>query len=264
MKTFRERENALFARWLQACMERDGISADDFAYDGMLYRGECKNINGCWEMQPGNETELWMSAPCRLLILTKDTTTEGGLDDIRIESARKNHCGLIVQTYGRNFYRNLMLWSYALLNAVQGREMLHYDDTPDWDALREIYTLAPIARVNCKKEIGESTISNTKLKAHIKRYEEFLRKQVGMYDADIILCCGGGGVIKDFVQECCVPDMVKYSDAGWVYYSLSTHKIVIDSYHPSVLKNMKNMYEEMMSDLGKFLREFPDFANPRR
>ena len=88
MKTLRERENELFARWLQACMEKDGISADDFACDGVLYRGECKNINGCWEMQPGNETELWMSAPCRLLILTKDTTTEGGLDDMRIESAR--------------------------------------------------------------------------------------------------------------------------------------------------------------------------------
>lgn len=264
MKTFRERENALFERWLQACIECDGISADEFAYDGLLYRGECRNIAGCWEMQPGNETELWMKAPCRLVILTKDTTKDGGLDDMRIETARKNHCGLQVLTYGRNFYRNLMLWSYALLNGVQGGEILSYDDTPDWDTLRGIYTSAAIARVNCKKQIGESIISNANLKAHIKRYSEFLKEQVDMYDADIILCCGGGGVIKDFVKECCVPDMVKYSDAGWVYYSLSTHKIVIDSYHPSVLKNMRNMYEGMMEDLKNFLSEFPEFARPRR
>jgi hypothetical protein len=170
----------------------------------------------------------------------------------------------MVKTYGRNFYRNLILWSYAFLNAAQGGKILCYDDTPDWDALREIYTSAPIARVNCKKEIGESSITNDKLKAHIVRYEEFLKEQIDMYDADIILCCGGGGVIKDFVQECCVSDMVKYSDAGWVYYSLSTRKMVIDSFHPSVMKKVEDMYEKMMEDLKNFLSEYPEFAQPRR
>ena len=262
--TFRQREEALFAKWLQACIEKDGISTDEFARDGLLFRGECRSVNGCWEMQPGDETELWNNACCRLLILTKDTTVNGGMDDIRIESARQNHTGVEVKTSLTTFYKNLTLWSYALLNALQGGRILSYDDTPDWDRLREIYTTSPIARVNCKKQIGDSTISNECLKSHIERYASFLTEQVEMYDADVILCCGGGGVIRDFVKRCYLPDLVRFSDDGWVWYSPSSRKVVIDSYHPSVLKNKREMYEQMMTDLRAFLAEYPEFKRERR
>ena len=74
-----------------------------------------------------------------------------------------------------------------------------------------------------------------------------------MYDADLILCCGGDGVIKDFVKEHYLPDLEKFSDKGWVYYSPTTQKIVINSYHPSYLKKSEEMYDEMMEDLKNFL-----------
>ncbi len=262
--TYKEREEALFERWLQACIQYDGITPSDFAWDGLLFRGECKNINGCWEMQPGNETQLWDNAPCRLLILTKDTTLNGGMDDMRIESARKNHTFDFVVTTSATFYRNLSLWSYALINAVQGGTILPYDDTPDWDKLRELYTTLPIARVNCKKQIGESSISNAKLKEHISRYAEFLTEQVSMYDADIILCCGGGGVIKDFVKVHYLPDLLQFSHDAWVHHSPSTLKIVIDSFHPSVAKRPEEMYENMMADLKGFLTHHPEYLKLNR
>ena len=83
-----------------------------------------------------------------------------------------------------------------------------------------------------------------------------------MYDADIILCCGGGGIIKDFVKNTYLPDLEKFSDAGWVYFSPSTQKIVIDSYHPSYPKSHKDIelyYEQMMADLKAFLRIHPEY-----
>ena len=90
--TYKEREENLFKQWMNACKMQDDINPnEDFAYDGILFRGEYKLVNGCWERQPGNETELWDNARCRLLILTKDTYYECGLDDIRIETALKNH-----------------------------------------------------------------------------------------------------------------------------------------------------------------------------
>ena len=257
--TIREKEEALFARWAKAYFERDGVGCDEFAYDGVLFRGECKYINGCWEMQPGNETQLWTNAKCRLLILTKDTTLNGGMDDIRIESIRKNHMGHIVTTQGITFYRNLTLWAYALINALNGGEILPYDDTPSWNELREFYCSAPIARVNCKKQIGTSSISNSELKAHIYRYADFLKEQIIMYDANILLCCGGSGLIKDFIKECYLPDMMPFSDADWVYFSPSTRKIVINSYHPSFLMKSKDMYSAMMLDLKNFLAAHPYF-----
>ena len=261
--TYKEREENLFKRWMNACKMQDGINPnEDFAYDGILFRGEYTLINGCWERQPGNETELWDNARCRLLILTKDTYYECGLDDIRIETARKNHVGNNVETASATFYRNLTLWSYALINAVQGGKILEYNDTPNWDALREIYTSAPIARVNCKKQIGESSISDSELSSHIERYANYLKEQIEMYNADIILCCGGRSTIKNFVKKYYLQDLEMFSSNAWVYYSPSTRKIVIDSYHPSYPKSdttMQMYYNEMMSDLKSFLTKHPEY-----
>ena len=83
MKTYKEREEELFARWMEVCRVKDGINPqEDFAYDGILFRGELELLNGCWIRHSGNETELWDNAPCRLLILTKDTTRNGGQEAI--------------------------------------------------------------------------------------------------------------------------------------------------------------------------------------
>lgn len=261
--TLKEREDALFVRWRQACRLMDGIDPDaDFASDGLLYRGAYELIGGCWERRPGNETELWNNASCRLLILTKDTTRASEMDDIRIETARKNHTGTVAVAATTPFHRNLTLWSYALLNTMQGGEAHPYDNTPSWDELSTHYATAPIARVNCKKQIGVSTIQDTDLGSHMERYAHFLREQIALYDADIILCCGGHGIIKDFVKQHYLPDLQCFSSDGWVYYSPTTRKVVIDSYHPTFAKSFKSIqlyYELMMSDVRAFITEHPEY-----
>ena len=268
MASYKEREEALFVRWKHACRQIDGIDPDtDFACDGVLFRGKYEQIGGCWERQSGNETELWDNAPYRLLILTKDTTRNSGMDDIRIETARKNHTGSDIFAATTSFHRNLTLWSYALLNALQGGEIVSYDSTPDWDTLSEHYATAAIARVNCKKQIGVSTIEDAELGSHIERYASFLVEQVTMYDADIILCCGGGGIIKDFVKQCYLHDLERFSSDAWVYYSPSTRKVVIDSYHPTYAKSFEMMelyYTQMMSDVRAFILQHPEYLSPRR
>lgn len=261
--TLKEREDELFVRWMQAYREAEGINPDtDFACDGLLYSGAYELIGGCWERRPGNETELWNNASCRLLILTKDTTRASGMDDIRIETARKNHTGTEVFAATTPFHRNLTLWSYALLNAMQGGEVVPYDSTPDWDVLCEHYATAPIARVNCKKLIGVSTIQDADLESHMERYAHFLREQVALYDSDIILCCGGHGIIKNFVKQHYLPDLQCFSSDEWVYYSPSTRKVIIDSYHPTYAKSFKKMglyYTQMMNDVKAFIVEHPEY-----
>ena len=268
MTSYKEREEALFAEWKEAYRLKDGIDPDtDFACDGLLFRGEYEQICGCWQRCSGNETELWNGAPCRLLILTKDVTRYSEMNEIRIETARKNHTGAHIVASGYAFLRNITLWSYALLNALQGGDIVPYDDTPDWEGLREHYATAPIARVNCKKQIGASSIKNAELAAHIERYAAFLVRQVKMYDADVILCCGGRGIIKDFVKKYYLPDLERFSSHGWVYHSPSTRKVVIDSYHPTYAKSFEKMeecYSCMMSEVKAFLLQYPEYLSPSR
>ena len=268
LETYKAREDALFARWKQACRQKDGIDPDtDFASDGVLFRGEYVHIGGCWERRAGDETAQWNNAPCRLLILTKDAPCSSGLDDIRIETFRKNHTGHKLMASPLAFHRNLSLWSYALFQALREGCFRAYDDLPDWDTLREHYDTAPIARVNCKKQIGASSIDDAELGAHIERYASFLAEQVAMYDADILLCCGGGGIIKDFVKQHYLPYLKQFSSDAWVYFSPSTRKIVIDSYHPSYAKSFENMelcYTQMLNDVKAFCMQYPEYIGHRR
>lgn len=64
MDTYKERENALFARWKAACVAQEGDDAlDNFVSDGLLFRGAIEQVCGCWEQRSGHETELWDNSP---------------------------------------------------------------------------------------------------------------------------------------------------------------------------------------------------------
>ena len=113
--------------------------------------------------------------------------------------------------------------------------------------------MTSIARLNCW------------LQSHLETYGDLLLKQIELYDADIILCCGGSNLIKDFVKEMYLPDLEAVTDTDWTYYSKSANKLVINSYHPSYPGcSPEKMYESMMRDVEKFLDKFPLFTKPHR
>lgn len=77
---------------------------------------------------------------------------------------------------------------------------------------------------------------------------DLLTKQIVNLNANVVVCCGGSSMIKDFVAEHCYTDIVKKND--WIYVSSSTGKIVIDSYHLSYhFISEKDFYNQMMSAL---------------
>ena len=274
MKTYKEQEDELFERWMKES-EKHGENNEFFAFDGVLYRGDFiydkndGNDDGAWNRNPGNETELWDNAPKRLLILTKDSTKDGELYDVRIEAGRANGKGAdCVKADRKAFYDNLHIWSYGLLTACRGEEIQEFDYTPNWEELREFYETAPIARMNCKKQMGDNSISNSALKYYLDTYKVFITEQIEMYDADIILCCGGSDLILNFVKENYLRDLepiVKDKEERWAYYSASKNKLVINSYHPSLPSARgANTYNAMMQDVAQFLKEYPDFTKPSR
>ena len=137
--------------------------------------------------------------------------------------------------------------------------------TPSWDELREYYETAPIARVNCKKTVGSEKCPNGVLQKHLETYCDLLLKQIDLYDADVILCCGGSNLIKDFIKKAYLPDLEKVKETDWMYYSKSTNKLVVNSYHPSYPgRSSEDIYESMMSDMQKFLDQFPIFTKAHR
>lgn len=257
MNQYYEKEEELLERWRIRLRENEPMS--DFVPDGMLYRGKIDYVSnhhgnaGYWTRARGDEASQWDSAAKRLLILTKDLHDVSAWD-IREETGRSNDFGKeSVKTEIKYFYPNLTLWSYSILNAMSGNDITEYDMTPSWDQLREFYETAPISRINCKKSLGASSCPDDVLQYHLETYGDLLLEQIKIYDADIILCCGGGGRIKNFIVKNYLPDVKPISKAEWLYHSPSSDKILIDSFHPSAHKSKKIMYDGMMNDIKLFL-----------
>ena len=79
---------------------------------------------------------------------------------------------------------------------------------------------------------------------------EFLKQQIAVYNADVLLCCGCAkdtNLILDFVRSQYLTDLQVVPSTGeWIYYSPSTGKWVINSYHPSARIGYEENYEGMM------------------
>jgi hypothetical protein len=267
MRIFYDEEKALFEEW-QTRVHKNEPKAE-FAPDGILFRGPIEFNEDGTGYKPrtiGNSSEQWDRATKRLLILTKDLHDSDGAWDIRYDTGRVWDAGkYVVKTSRARFYANLTLWSYALLDACEGNPIDIYDMTPSWDELREFYETAPIARVNCKKTLGGKSCPKSELRNHLEIYGDLLQRQMILYDADIILCCGGSDLIKDFVKNSYLPDLTKVEDTECLYYSPSGKKLVINSYHPSYPGcSTESMYEAMMKDMKIFLDRYPEFTKPSR
>ena len=267
MNKYFNNEEALFKEWKSRISENEPEA--DFAPDGMLYRGpiEFNHDGNSYKLrQIGNAAEQWDKAPKRLLILTKDLNDNEGGWDVRYDMGRVHGAGkFVVKTSRLRFYSNLTLWAYALLDASEGNPIDIFEMTPTWDMLREYYETAPIARVNCKKTVGSEKCPNGVLLKHLETYGDLLLKQIDLYDADVILCCGGSNLIKDFIKKAYLPDLEKVKDTDWMYYSKSTNKLVVNSYHPSYPGcSSEDIYASMMSDMHKFLDQFPIFTKAHR
>lgn len=151
-----------------------------------------------------------------------------------------------------------MRWVYGLLTADRHGNTRPFDEADRPDTFRPFYDEAPVARVNCKKQPGGSQLTNSALQGFLTRYADLLERQIRLYDADILLCCGGSDLIKDFVQAHYLPDLCRMSD--WMWYSPSVRKLVVNSWHPSYRGDThEGMYTAMMQHYSEFLHAFPGF-----
>lgn len=247
---YKQFEDILFAEWRKRSVANgDG---NELAPDGLLYRGRFVYNDGYWSREPGNEDVIWERAKRRVLILTKDLNDEEAWD-IRAETGRNNFSGENNVVVSAPFYKNLMRWVYGLLTIDANGHAKSFAEIDSQGVYQPFYDQAPVARVNCKKQVGKSSIETSVLKSYMERYKDLLVKQIAAYDANILLCCGASEAIKDFVAEHYLTDLVKLNN--WVYYSPQTHKMVIDSWHPTYTGDT---HEKMYSDMMKAIHEVWD------
>ncbi len=225
-------EEEIFEEWISLSETNNDGGEDEFAQDGLLYRGDIVYTDkGFWERHEGNEESLWEASSKRIMFLTKDLNDPGNPWDIRCETGRKNKHGKDIFSVNTLFYKNYMRMLYGILNAQEDNSDLSYDTVNNPAIYQPFFDKVPIVRINCKKQVGGNSLKNSELIKYLRNYKDILLKQINLYDANIIVCCGGSSIIKEFVAKNYITDLIQIN--SWIYYSESCDKLVIDAFHLS-------------------------------
>jgi hypothetical protein len=249
MMKIQESTNELFQRWKRQ-LEKDGFTG--FCEDGLMYRGSYWEKDGQSGFAEGDEEELWINAPKRILFLLKDTNGNPNCD------MREFH-----MTQRLLFNRNLAYWFYGLLAFDENNEAPGYRVAKE--RAFDTFHHKPLAIVNCKKDSGTSSISTEILQHHIDRYGHFIKEEIDILAPDIIVCGGGSSCIKNFVAEKIYPGVESINN--WIFFDKASNKVIIDSYHPSYYQTeggSETIYASMMNAYGEFLEKYPDFRKSCR
>ena len=257
MTPYHQKEEQLFERW--ANRARKLRESDEITKDGLLYRGELWFDGYNQVCRPGDEEQLWNDAGMRLLILTKELGEDDGWD-IRGESGRVPSPRLTCRTAQR-FFPNLELWVYGLMN-IPDHKVMTYSKADNETRLQGFFENAPLAHIVCKKQPNFHAVSNIVMQKYLRDYADLLAEQVKLYDADLILCLGGQGVLVKFLSENVYTDMVQVNNHCW--YSPKSNVLAVKQYHPNYnVYSRKEMYTSMMQDYQSFLHATPSFPRVR-
>lgn len=264
-KNYVAENEKILRQWEESNKKNHG--EHNFAPDGIMFRGdfgEYEYGKKRLESLNGEENNNWAKAPLRILFFTKDQNA-GGDDawDVRSETGKMNY----------TFFRNLMYQLYGLVNT---RPDYKPDYTFSNEEAIELYNTFPIARVNAKKEAGESSIDNSTLRSYLEREpdKDLLRRQIENLDADIIVCCGfseslegSGNLLLNFLNNNCGYRFVQqHSEEGnWMWYDEGRNKLAINNWHLSWRGcGSETIYNGMTQAYHTFLQEHPQFIESHR
>lgn len=269
MKDYVAENKRILEEWRKSLMIED----NSFALDGIMNKGEfyIDEYEAVRREESGKENSLWNECPLRVLFLTKDENAEIAWD-VRTETFYEKGCGLPPQNKtvsGSFFYQNEACLLYGLLNTKPTENgLIKYEDFSWKDALR-FSDEKIFARINCKKEVGGSTISDNVLRNAIKENYKYLKEQILIIDADILVCCGsqnGSNSILNTVYDI-YKDEFKYADCvkgkgTGMHYNARRNKLAIDAYHLAFFKGgLEARYNEtvgMYYEFLKYLKETKD------
>ncbi len=254
---YHKKEEQLFIRWAERA--RKLHESDEITKDGLLYRGDMWFDGFNQICKPADEELQWTDASLRMLVMTKELNEDDGWD-IRGESGRVPSPRLTCRTAQR-FFPNLELWFYGLMN-IPDRKVMTYSKADNQTRLQGFYENAPIARINCKKQPDIKATSNMVMQKYLRDYADLLKEQIELYDADIILCVGGQGVMVRFLAEHVYTDLEQYNDHIW--FSPSAGVVAVKQYHPNYnVYSRQEMYTALIKDYQSFLKAHPDFPRQR-
>lgn len=196
----------------------------------------------------------WNNQTYKILFVLKEANWKNGNVDL---------CKYLLSEKSSGYWKtwnNVARWTKALLEQGEYPRYVSKSDKSFW--------LRKIAAINLKKVGGDAVAENQTIREYAETDKIYIKKQIEMYQPDIIICCGrGNGKNADILHDI-IFDNSQVSE--WQEpiteekYNYFTVKIkenrltpVVSFYHPQIRgghDKFQKLYEEMI-EIGKVLKE---------
>lgn len=193
--SIREQENHLFDEWKH---NRNG-----FVSDGVV-----------------SEKDYLDSKPKIAFILKEVNDPDGGGWDLR---------ELVAQGKRKQTWENVARWVDGIRLITNGE---HIPSWSVWERTSESFrkdVLKSICVLNLKKSPGTHTSNSSSLEAVAREDKDYIRRQYELYDPDLTICCGTGGLFKEISGH---KSSWEKTNRGIAWYERAKGKFVLSYSHP--------------------------------
>lgn len=143
---------------------------------------------------------------------------------------------------------NVARWTEGLLNLNQEYDWAYLEKNNE---KRRKYYLKKIGVINLKKTPGQNTSDYKEISRTASENRNLIKKQVDMYDPDIIICCG---TADDFATNYLESKLVnwKMTKRG-IQYIKCDNKIIVSFAHPEARIRDAYLYYALIDGARKIL-----------
>lgn len=152
--------------------------------------------------------------------------------------------GAITQTWD-----NIARWTEGILNLEKDIDWEYLSKDND---LRRHKYLKKIASINLKKTPGRHTSIANEISMATKNNKDFIKKQVTLYQPNIIVCCGTSGL---FVKYCIDSDFTWQMTSRGIKYMILDNTIIVSFSHPEARVADHYLYYALIDAIREILEE---------
>lgn len=148
---------------------------------------------------------------------------------------------------GGCIWNNVSRFSAGIINKID------FETVEDIDKNDRKKYLSLISVINLKKTPGKARSKNSVIDKFTRDDIEFIKKQVELYNPDILICGGTGDIF--------IKNILGLDTGDWTYvskylsYLFFKDKMIVKTYHPACRKNKKDLFENVVLPIRDFMKK---------
>lgn len=184
----------------------------------------------------------YAAAPLKITCILKEANSIDGFKWSLTDFINKGACGATWNVVSR--------WTAGILFGKS------FDEVEDIDENKRKKYLAPISVINLKKTPGGAESDDEVIAKFARDDKENIKKELELYDPDIVICCGTGNIFAEEILERSNSEWTQVSKD--ILYIWDNNRLIIKTWHPQQRakgRDKEYMYEKIAPLIRNIIRD---------